>query len=315
MTFAQLEALVAVVESGSFSRAAERLSVSQSGVSHMIAALEAELGGRLFLRLRSRGVTPTEFGERVLAHAQNILARARLIHEEASSRAGLRTGRVRLAALPSVTNRLLPRALGMLRRRHPGIEIVLLEGTDDDVRSMIESGAADLGFVTLPSLALDAVDIAADDMLVVSKPDPALSDGPRVPAGRLAEWPFVMSTGGCEPEIRAYLRAQRVRPRVVLEVRDTATLLAIVREGLGVTIVPALALPARRDGLLIRPLDPPFVRRIGIAAPSWQDLSAAARVTADALLEAAVRIGFGPDPTNTAGGRTAAIDMHGLTMD
>jgi DNA-binding transcriptional LysR family regulator len=264
MTLAQLRALIAVVDSGSFSKAADLLDVTQSGVSHAVAALEKELGAALVERARTR-VSPTECGVRVLVHAREMLAREEHIRQQAKLSHGVQTGRVRLGSVPSVSSRLLPGLVGSLARRHPSLEVVLFEGTDEEVVEWLHARAIDVGVVTLPCKAFDTADLISDDMLVIIPAAHRLARRLRVRLRDVASEPFIMSKGGCEPLIRRVFRAARLSLRIRYEVREMATILGMVKEGLGITIVPALALPEHLPGIAVLPVAPPVRRRLALA--------------------------------------------------
>lgn len=270
MTLAQLRTLVAVVEAGSFSVAAERLALTQSAVSHAIAGLETDLGVSLLHRDRG-GPVPTPAGERVLAHARAMLRLHEHIRQEAAAASGQQVGRVRVGTPPSVSARLLPGVLAALRRRHPGIEVVLFEGSDHEVDGWLRSRAVDVGIVPCPARGLDTVELVADEFFLVVPAAHALGSRASVRLREVAAEPFIMSKGGCEPMIRHLYRTAGTQPSVRYEVRDMPTLLAMVQEGLGVTVVPALSLPPQTPRLRALHLEPPGRRRLALAVLSRED--------------------------------------------
>jgi DNA-binding transcriptional LysR family regulator len=263
VTLVQLRALLAVVEARSFSVAAERLALTQSGVSHAIAVLEAELGATLLLRERT-GPVPTAIGERVLGHAREVLRRLEHIQQEVAAADGHATGKVRLGTPPSVAARPLPRMVAELRRRHPRIDVVVFEGSDQEVDAWLRSGVIDVGISPLPKPGFDSLDLVADEMLVVLPAGHALAGRRAVRLRDVVGDPFIMSKGGCEPLIRDLYRAAGLEPRVQHEVRDMSTILGMVQERLGITVVPALALPPRTARLRALPLEPRARRRLGL---------------------------------------------------
>ena len=138
VTLTQLRVLLAIIDSGSFTMAAEQLGITQSGVSQAVAGLESALQSAVLVRDR-HGITPTALGEKVLSHARIALAHVECIQQEAAAAVGLATGRLRLGSVPSAATRLLPPLLHSFRRRHPSTELVLLEGTDQEVREWVLS--------------------------------------------------------------------------------------------------------------------------------------------------------------------------------
>ncbi len=264
ITLPQLRVLVAVVEAGSFTAAAERLGISQSGVSQAVAALEGALGVPLLRRDRG-GVAVTEAGERVLGHARSVLGGVERIRQEAAAAVGLETGKLRIGSFPSFAARLLPPILRAFQHRHPGIELVLLEGTDAEVRSWLSSRIIDIAAVTLPAAGVEVVATSRDEVLAVVPEKHPLAQWGSVSMERLAEEPFIMPTMGAESVVLPLFRAAGQTPRTCFEVRDLATLLVMVQEGLGVTIFPALALPQRLTGVRAVRLDPPVWRELALA--------------------------------------------------
>ncbi|NJO75239.1 MAG: LysR family transcriptional regulator [Leptolyngbyaceae cyanobacterium RM1_406_9] len=150
MKLSQLRALVAVAEVGNFSEAALRLDVSQSAVSHAIAALEGELGVVLFSRGR-HGARLTPIGERVKAHAEDMLKLLDVIGKEANLTRGLKGGQVRVGVFRSVATRLLPEVIVRLKHYFPDITLTPIEYRDDDrVEQALREGRIDVGFTCIP---------------------------------------------------------------------------------------------------------------------------------------------------------------------
>lgn len=266
ITLAQLRVLLAIIDSASFTVAAEQLGITQSGVSQAIAGLESALLSTLLVRDRN-GITPTAVGEKILSHARIALAHVECIQQEAAAALGLSTGRLRIGSVPSTATRLLPRLLYSFRRRHPGIELVLLEGTDQEIYDWVLSQVVDVGFAGMPPKGRQGICtqlLATDEMLLVVPQAHQLASHSTVRLDQIAMEPFLMSKGGCEPLIRQLFRTARVAPRVMLEVREMTTLLSLVKEGLGLTIVPQLALPSSLAGVELVGLDPPAHRRVGL---------------------------------------------------
>ena len=278
LTLQQLRVLAAVVDSGSFTGAAKTLRMTQPGVSHTISGLEAALGVALLERDRW-GVRTTEVGGEVVFYAREVLGLVERVGLAASGTKELEHGTLRVGSFPSAAGRLLPAIVGSFGRRYPGVEVILAEGNDGQVREWVRSRTVDVGFVTLPAEGLETVPVAEDEMLAVVPDGHPLSEEGAVEVERLAAEPFVMSKGGCGPLILAAFRSAGRAPDVRFEVRETGTILAMVGEGLGVSVVPELALPeASRDLRRVRalPLDPPVRRRLALAVRSLESASPAA---------------------------------------
>ncbi len=275
MNLAQLRALVAVVDRGSFTIAGDALGITQSGVSHAVAALEAELGVLLLHRERGRAL-PTDVGARVVVHAREIVFREERIRCEGTAAADLASGRVKVGTFPSVTARFFSGFLADFGRRFPGIDVALFEGTDPEVLQWIDSRTVDVGLVTLPSSRIEAVPIARDPFLVALPSGHPLAGEEVLPIERLAAEPFILSKAGCEPLIRGLFESARLPLHPRAEALDMGTILAMVREGLGVTILPALSLPPAYPGVQAVLLSPPTERRLALGTRSLGSLPPAA---------------------------------------
>lgn len=270
MTLAQLSALLAVIETRSFSSAASRLGVTQSAVSHALSDLETELGVILLVRGR-RGVTPTEIGRRVAIQAREMQARADAIYQEAASELGLTVGKVRIGSFASVTSGFLPAVLRRFHQRYPQIELVLLEGSDDEVLDWLTACTIDLGVVTLPCDSFDRVPIAHDEWVALVPANHPLAGCGAIPLAGLCDDPFIMSQAGCERIIRQMFSERNLEPRAHFGVMSMTTIVSMVSEGMGVSIVPTLALPQSSDvrrAVVARPLQPRSYRRLAIARAS-----------------------------------------------
>ncbi|HEY4386113.1 MAG TPA: LysR family transcriptional regulator, partial [Ktedonobacteraceae bacterium] len=274
MTLTQLQVFLKVVETGNFTLAAGQLYMTQSAVSHAIASLERELGVILLQRQRT-GVTMTSVGEQVLMHARVILDQVECIQQETAEALGRATGKLRLGSVPSVSKGVLPPLLGSFRRSYPGIAVTLLEGTDQEVYDWLVSRAVDISVVTLPADGVETISLATDEMIAVLPADHVLAKNVAIQVEQIASDPFIMSKGGCEPLIRTIFERVGLTPRVAFEASDTEAILAMVQEGLGVTVVPQLSLSATSLHASVLPLDPPIYRRLGLAVRSHASLSPA----------------------------------------
>jgi DNA-binding transcriptional LysR family regulator len=275
MTLAQLRVLAAVVQTGSFTAAAEQLNMTQSAASHALSGLEAELGVTLLQRDRS-GVTLTETGKQVLHHAQAMLAHAESIQQIASAALGLEIGKVRIGTFPSVSARLLPGIIRTFQQHYPGIEVVLFEGTDDEVVEWIMSGIVDTGFVTQIAAHIPSFRITRDELLaIVPEAHPLATQG-SVRLEQLRAEPLILSKAGCEPLVRGLFRSNRTPLNPRYEVSDGSTMLAMIQEALGVAIMPEMVLPDKLAGVRAVSLDPCVYRYLALGVRSMQGLSPAA---------------------------------------
>jgi DNA-binding transcriptional LysR family regulator len=276
MTDAQLRALVAVVDHGSFTAAARQLHTTQSAMSHAVAELEQALRVTLLHR-GPQGVRLTEIGEKTVHHAREVLQLKAQIEREAEAARKVQAGTVRIASWGiSASRRLLPPILQAFSRAYPAVSVEIIEGTDQEVETWLHEGSVDVGFVTLPSEAFEGIQLAVDEMVALLPADHPMATMARVPPAALAGHPFLMCSGGCEPLILESVRGTPLDIR--FRIRDADTMAAMVAQGMGVSVKPELALPEHLPpGVVIRPLDPPAPRRIGLAVRRRSDMTPACR--------------------------------------
>jgi DNA-binding transcriptional LysR family regulator len=260
MTLAQLQALVAVAECGSFTAAAARLSLTQPGVSRAVASLERELGVALLVR-DGAGAVPTAAGDEVLVHARTVLAGAERLRQTAGAARGTLRGRVRIGAFQSVATRVLPARIAAFTARHPGVEVTLLEGTDDEVLAWLERGAVDVATVVG---ADRGVPLVTDVFVAMVPPASPLAQRPELTLADLAAEPFILCRGGCDAMVLSAFAGAGLRPRIAFEALETATVAAMAAQGLGVSLMPTLAVPEHTPAV-VRPLVPRMPRAVALA--------------------------------------------------
>jgi molybdate transport repressor ModE-like protein len=268
----RLRVLREVAACGSFSAAAESLSFTQSAVSQQVAALERESGAKLLER-GPRGVRLTDAGRALVEHADAILARLEDAEEELAAIAGLRGGRLRIAAFQSAGATLVPRALAEFHGRFPDVELVVTQAEADESRAALTSGDVDLAIVMdfpdIPTLAsdLDLTLLLHDPYDVALPRDHRLAGSRRVDLAELADerWVVPPAGVGCQEGIFAACRQHGFEPRQRIETDENEQLQAFVAAGLGVAIFPRLALSAPRPGVVVVPTTAKLERRVWAA--------------------------------------------------
>ncbi|RKT53140.1 LysR family transcriptional regulator [Saccharothrix australiensis] len=262
LNFAQLRAFLAVVDEGGFGAAADALGLTQSAVSHAVAALERTLGHPVLHR--RGGPRPTAFGREVLGHARSAVAASAAITDLAARRGGLAGGTVRLAAPPTVCQGLLPDLLARWRDELPQVRVRVFEGEDDEVVDWLANGAVEVAVAVDPPPGRGVV-VGEDPFHALLLADHPLAREESVHVSDLADDPFLLSCGGCERHVRQAHRGVPFDP--VHRVRELGTLLAMVRAGVGVSIVPGLVRAMLPPGLVLVPLRPVVARRLVLGGP------------------------------------------------
>jgi DNA-binding transcriptional LysR family regulator len=268
--FHQLRYFLAVAETRHFTRAAQREHVAQPSLSQQIRALESELGADLFHRARGN-IALTDAGAALLPLARRILADAETARIEVQEVAGLRRGRVRFGATPSLCTGLLPQVLGAYHREHPGIELRIEEGGSRDLVGELAGGNLDLALLILPlqghAPALSTTALLEEELVVVSAADaPGPAAGRAVRVAELRGLPMVMFRHGYDlrESTVAACRAEGFEPELAVEGGEMDAVLAMVGAGLGIAVLPSMV--ASRSALRVTPFAPPGLRRtIGLA--------------------------------------------------
>ncbi|MBB2910174.1 DNA-binding transcriptional LysR family regulator [Streptosporangium becharense] len=284
MTFTQLRILQAVARTGNMTRAAEELATTQSAVSHALRLLERELGLPLFIR-GNQGVTLTPAGRTVSRRAALILTQLEALDQEVAVARSQSGGRLRIGVIPSANAHLLPSVLRAFTAAHPRVTLTVLEGSDPEVLDWLQTGAVDVATITTTAPHLTVTPFSRDRMLAVFPAAHRLSSRPAVTVADVARHPFIMSAGGCEPLIMEVVRRAGATLRCHYRVRETGSILAMVAEELGVSIIPELALPAQTTGICAIPLEPEETRTIMLGLPG----DGAALPMAAAFTELALR--------------------------
>lgn len=283
MNLAGLRALAAVAESGSFTAAAAKLELSQSAVSQAIKALERELEVLLIDRTGRGGLTVTPVGAVVVRHASEVLSRLDVLRREARACTTAK-GRVRLGCFTSVATAIVVPLLRALDTQLPGVEVVVVEGTDQEIREWLYTGTIEAGVILLPADdEFDVRPLGQDEWIAVLPQDHPLSLGDMVPLAAFAAEPFILVRAGCERQLLASFAELGLAIRPQFEVRDGTTMLALVRERLAISVAPSLTLPAQLEQLAVRSLTPRLFRSFGLATRRDSTISPALTAVLDFL--------------------------------
>jgi DNA-binding transcriptional LysR family regulator len=267
-----LLALVAVVETGTFSEAAEQLGYTQSAVSQQVATLERIVGTPLFERPGGRRpVRLTTAGERLLTHARAVLARVSSAAADLRALASGEQGELRVGTLPSVGTKVLPRLLGTFRAEWPGIEIVLWESRDcAELIRAVETGDVDVTFIDIGPYETGPLEVRPllDDPMVFVAPADAPEAGlPVVSIADVAHLPMIGTRNvACRQIIDDAFRQAPISPTYVFRSDDNPTIQGLIGSGLAHAVLPLLTVDEDDPNVAVIPIRPePSPRRLGIA--------------------------------------------------
>jgi DNA-binding transcriptional LysR family regulator len=295
LNVARLAVLREVAHRGSISAAATALSYTQSAVSQQIAALEAETGLALLER-HPRGVSLTAAGQALVGHADGILARLEAAEQAMAAIAGLRGGRLRMASFPSAGATLMPRAIAQFRSAYPDVELSLAEGEPEEIAPRLRAGELDLALVfefageTLIDERMTRAELLEDPMFLALPRTHRLAARERLRLEDLSAqaWVQTSQSSPCARHVVRCCHAAGFEPNVAFESDDYQTVQGLVAAGVGVALIPRMALSAVREDVAIRSLSPaPPVRSVIAAAPAGSRLVPAANAMLGILQEQA----------------------------
>jgi DNA-binding transcriptional LysR family regulator len=277
MNFSQLHCFVALADTGSFTETANTTHLTQSAVSHALSAFERELGVTLLERNNKGVVALTGVGRSLLPHARAMLAHAEALEQGARAARGLLKGNLRLGSIPPVSSPLLAGVLAHFHQQYPDIDVVLFEGSFHEVEEWLGSNVIDAGFVQHPTKGVESTYLATDELHVFVAHGHRLRARMSVTLDDLREENWIARPSGCDlPAIFEHYE-EKHRPPIRYQASEVATILAMVREGLGITILPRKLLPDKLEGITAIPLDPPRQLQIGLAVRSMASASPAAQ--------------------------------------
>lgn len=260
-----------VARHGSLAGAARALSYTQPAVAHHVTELEREMGTALVMR-HGRGVRLTEAGEALAAHADAVLSRLAAAHEEVAAIAGLRAGRVRIAAYPTAAATLVPPALAALRADHPAIEASLLDMEPPEAIAALRAGDVDLAITFRypdshpdPEPDLVATTVADDpvDIVVAAGHGAAQASSHRL--RDLADETWVAGCDRCRAHLVATCERAGFSPRIAFTTDELLTQQALVAAGLAVAAMPRSTFGAHADaGVRAAPCPELRLRRVEV---------------------------------------------------
>jgi DNA-binding transcriptional LysR family regulator len=288
MNFSQLQSFVALADTGSFTEAAYTIDLTQSAVSHALAALENELGVTLLERNRKGVVALTAVGQKIIPHVRALLAQAEAIEQEAKAAQGETSGKLRLGSILSIISpQLLAGLLTCFQQKYPDMEVVLFEGAMHEVGEWIDSSLIDVGFVVLPAPGNANTPIITDELCVLVPSNHRLHTRNAVTPRELSEEGFILDKTQCTLHLvkRAGFELGKIKSLIRYQASDSATILAMVREGLGITFVARQKLPQKLEGVVALSLDPPQPLQIGLAVRSQETASPGAKLFVQTALD------------------------------
>ncbi len=277
MNIQKYAAFLKTVEYGSFTKAAESLSYSQSGISRMIADLEKEWEVSLLERGRG-GVRLTSDGITLLPYVKRLCTEYDSLQRQVDEMKGLQTGLIRIGTLTSVATHWLPNIIRKFHEDYPNIEYELISGEYIEVEEWILEGRVDCGFLRLPAHPdLETIFMERDELLVILPENHKLADCEVFPVEALCEDPFMLLEKGGRMEASELFEKYHLKPDVRFRTWDDYAIMSMVESGLGISIAPELFLRRTPYRIAKKKLNVPAYRDIAFALRSRKTASMAVK--------------------------------------
>ncbi|WP_312941920.1 LysR family transcriptional regulator [Oscillibacter sp.] len=274
----KFETLLRVIDCGSITKAGEDLGYTQSGISHMVKAIERELGFPVLIRNRN-GVVPTEDGKKIISALRQLVNWNEQFEQVAASIKGIEIGKVRIGTFTSMSVNWLPRIIKAFQSDYPNIAIELVEGGNQALSSGIENGLIDVGFGSYPTgMEADWIPLFEDFLMAVLPPTYDIKDLDVFPIQRFNHLPFITLSESFDCEVQQIFKRNYILPDVKFSSTDDYTIIAMVRQGLGCSILPQMVLQGYKHcNVQTLALEPECRRQLGIVLPSLKDASPATK--------------------------------------
>lgn len=276
MDIKKYELLVDVANTRNLTKSGERMGYTQPGVSHVLKTIETELGFSLFLRTK-KGVELTPNAEAILPLVREILAINEQLEQVVSDINGLVSGHLTIATFASISRSWLPQIIYKYQKMYPGIEIELLEGGTDDIVGWVEGNQADIGLMSKRHSSPLKWTTLYEDALMAILPKDFGIDGDTVPMKIFEENPFIISAEGVDYDVHYAIEDANISPNICYSSTDDHTVISMVANKLGVSILPNLVIGTAHSKILALPLEPFYFRKLGIATKPDCSLSPAAK--------------------------------------
>lgn len=277
MNIQKYMAFIRTVELGSFTKAAESLSYSQSGISRMIQDLEKEWKVSLLERGK-HGVKLTSDGCRILPYVKRVCAEYENLQMQVDAVNGLESGLIRIGTFSSVATHWLPNIIREFQKDYPNIDYELLLGDYTEIEEWILEGRVDCGFLRLPvHEELESIFLERDELMAVIPEHHPLVSEESFPVKALCEEPFMLLEKGAKAEISEVFERHGLTPKVHFTTWDDYAVMSMVESGLGVSILPQLILKRVPYKIVAKPLDVPAYREIGFVLRSRENASLAVK--------------------------------------
>lgn len=282
--FSKYGVFLKVIELKSFTRAAEALGYSQSAVSQTVKALEQEIGATLVDRKKD-GIHLTDDGEMYFPYIQAICASESALKQKQMEVRGLENSSIRIGTFTSVSRNMLPALMKEFKNMYPKVTFVLRQGEYTSIESWIKQGSVDFGFVSKDAVTgLETGVLYEDEMMAVLPKSHPLSNKNALSLKELSKEPFILlDEGNYSVPLNAF-KSRNILPNIAYEVYDDYTIIAMVKQGLGVSLMYEKVLKGFENGIEIRRIIEAPKRVVALAWKKWETMPYASRRFAEFIM-------------------------------
>lgn len=277
MIIRKYKVFLKAVEFGNLTKTGEVMGYTQSGVSHMMKSLEAEVGFPL-LKRNSKGITLTDNGKLLLPIVRRLLDNNELLEQTISGVKGLVTGKVSIGAFSSISTHWLPRIIKNFQADFPMVTISILEGGIKEIDAWLQNGTADIGFFSRqPHHSFDWIPLKNDPLLAILPKNHPLKKGKLFPVKKFNGEPFIVSAQGFDYDVHRVIEENGITPDIKFSSMDDYAIASMVENDLGISILPELVLKWCQAFIRTAELEPKSYRELGIAVPALDEISPAVK--------------------------------------
>ena len=283
MSLYSYKVFLEVVDSGSFVKASEKLNLSPSAVSHAVKSLENEFGFSLLSRNRA-GASVTSSGERVLPYIRSLIKIQNNLEQEGNIINNYDVGAVRIGLFSSVASNWFIKILHDFKENNPGVDVIFQQGDYADIMTWLKNDDVDMAFTT-DELAKDTnfLPLREDPLICVTSEEYVPSDGKQMAPSDLKGSSLIINKECEQYDARSYLKENGIHADAYYETVTHQTLFAMVREGMGICLIPELVANVAREGVRKYPIKGRPSRIIGLTYSDPETISPAAKLLTEAI--------------------------------
>ena len=256
-----------IIETGSFTKAAETLNMTQSAVSHAINSFEKELGFSIFHRLKA-GVQLTQEGELLKGLIETMVITEDRLYNEVHAINAVEAGTLRVGSFATASSRILPQIMKIYDERYPNITVELIDSDYEIIKEKLEDGSIDIAVLEEKYIEKDYYKLPYlyDELMVVAPNTPLFQSKEKIEIGQIPDFPFIMPDNDQDTFLKQLLKNYNVAPNIKYRFQLLSTVFAMIEVGLGITMVSETALKTYKFDVIMIPIEPKLYRNVSLVA-------------------------------------------------